>query len=67
MSARIVVAPDRCIGAGQCVLVDPEAFDQSDEDGLVVLLKETAETGEALARAREAVQVCPSRTLSLAE
>ena len=28
----------KCCGAGQCVLVAPEVFDQRDEDGAVVLL-----------------------------
>ena len=58
---------DRCVGAGQCVLTDPEAFDQSDEDGTVVVLRATPAGDEALKRARVAVEICPSRALSLAE
>lgn len=63
---RIVADLDRCIGAGQCVLTDPEVFDQSDEDGTVVLLDEHAREGN-LDRIREAVELCPSGALSLAE
>ncbi|GAA2706000.1 ferredoxin [Actinoplanes palleronii] len=64
---RIVANRDRCVGAGQCVLVDPDAFDQDDADGLVVLLRAEPHAGDELARAREAVNVCPGRALSLAD
>ena len=64
---RIVADLDRCVGAGQCVLTDPDAFDQSDEDGTVVVLRDTPADDEALKQARVAVEICPSRALSLAE
>jgi len=62
---RIVANTDVCVGAGQCVLTDPEVFDQ-DDDGLVVLLTGRPE-GDAARRAREAVLLCPSGALSVAE
>ena len=65
MSARIVADRDRCVGSGQCVLVDPEAFDQDDSDGLVVLVRAEPHAGDEIVRAREAVSVCPGRALSL--
>jgi ferredoxin len=61
---RIVADLDRCVGAGQCVLSDPAAFDQSDV-GTVVVLREQPPDDEALARAREAVHLCPSGALAL--
>ncbi|MFR0357687.1 ferredoxin [Streptomyces sediminimaris] len=64
---RIVADADRCVGAGQCVLTDPGTFDQSEEDGTVVVLQNTPADDEALERAREAVAICPSRALSLTE
>ena len=64
---KIVADTDRCVGAGQCVLTDPETFDQSDEDGTVVVLRDTPADEEALKHARMAVEICPSRALSLAE
>lgn len=67
MTTRIVVSEDRCIGAGQCVLVDPEAFDQDDTSGMVVVLRPDPLTDSQLALAREAINVCPGRTLSLEE
>ena len=35
---RIIADRNRCVGAGQCVLSAPDVFDQSDEDGRVVIL-----------------------------
>lgn len=67
MSLHIVANRERCVGAGQCVLVDPEAFDQDDADGLVLLLRAEPQAGDEIARAREAVNVCPGRALSLAD
>jgi ferredoxin len=61
---RIVADKDLCVGAGQCVLTDPGVFDQSDEDGTVVVL---VERPTDLEKAREAVHVCPSGALSLVE
>jgi ferredoxin len=62
---RIVANADRCVGAGQCVLVNPEAFDQNDEDGTVIVLRPNPESELDIARAKEAVNICPGRTLSL--
>ena len=64
---KIIADTGRCVGAGQCVLTDPDAFDQSDEDGTVVVLRDTPADDEAVKRARVAVEICPSRALSLAE
>jgi ferredoxin len=63
---RIVTDTGRCVGAGQCALTEPAVFDQSDEDGTVVLLTDEAE-GETLDRVREAVELCPSQAISLKE
>ncbi|TVT48596.1 ferredoxin, partial [Amycolatopsis rhizosphaerae] len=49
---------------GQCVLTDPDVFDQSDEDGTVVVL---VERPDDLEKVREAVHICPSQALSLVE
>ncbi|HEY0531613.1 MAG TPA: ferredoxin [Actinoplanes sp.] len=64
---KIVADLDRCVGAGQCVLTDPDAFDQSEEDGTVVVLQNTPADDEALKRARVATEICPSRALSLTD
>jgi ferredoxin len=62
---QIIANLERCVGAGQCVLVDPEAFDQNDQDGTVIVLRPHPQNALEIARAKEAVNVCPGRTLSL--
>jgi ferredoxin len=62
---RIKADTGVCVGSGQCVLTEPAVFDQGD-DGIVVLL--TDQPGDqAAARARSAVNLCPSRALSIVE
>ncbi len=61
---RISADRDVCIGSGQCVLTEPAVFDQSEEDGLVLLL--TDRPGEeAAGPVRQAVRLCPSQALSV--
>ncbi|VVJ24409.1 Ferredoxin [Amycolatopsis camponoti] len=63
---KIIADTGKCVGAGQCVLTEPELFDQSEDDGTVIVLNEQPE-GELVEKAREAVHVCPSQALSLQE
>ncbi|MEU9889379.1 ferredoxin [Sphaerisporangium album] len=61
---RIKADTDVCIGAGMCVLTAADVFDQSEEDGtVVVLLPEPPADKEGAVR--RAVQVCPSGALSI--
>ncbi|MFI6457958.1 ferredoxin [Streptosporangium amethystogenes] len=62
---RVNVNAQRCIGAGQCVLIAPEVFDQSDEGTVIVLVEDLDDSAQAVIR--EAVVACPSRSISLAE
>ena len=66
MTVQIKANRDTCIGAGQCVFADADAFDQ-DDDGIVLVIRPEPTTPDEIARAREAVQVCPSRSLTLTE
>jgi ferredoxin len=62
---RIQVDRDRCRGAGQCALNAPELFDQSEEDGTVVVLDE--QPPPALQeKARLAAALCPNSVIRLA-
>lgn len=61
---RIIADKDVCVGAGQCVLTDPATFDQSEEDGTVIVLAEHPADAQ---KAREAVHICPSQALSIEE
>ncbi|WP_425826708.1 ferredoxin [Streptomyces fractus] len=63
---KITVDEPKCCGAGQCVLVAPEVFDQRDEDGIVLLLDATPPQ-EQHAAVREAAQVCPAAAIAVEE
>jgi ferredoxin len=56
---------DVCISAGNCVMVADAVFDQ-DEDGIVVVLVADVPAGEE-EHAREAVRLCPSQALRIAD
>ncbi|MFG1944617.1 ferredoxin [Nonomuraea sp. NPDC048826] len=51
-----------CIGAGMCALTLPEVFDQSEDDGTVLLLQPVPPEGLE-EKARRAVTLCPSGAL----
>ncbi|MEV4015146.1 ferredoxin [Nonomuraea angiospora] len=63
---KVSVEADKCVAAGQCVLLAPEVFDQREEDGVVVLLDETP-AAEQHDTVREAAMVCPAAAILLAE
>ena len=60
---KVRVDPDRCIGAGQCVLRAPLVFDQH-QNGIVILLDDSP-AAELHAAVREAVDLCPSQAISI--
>ncbi|MCG5216388.1 ferredoxin [Streptosporangium sp. KLBMP 9127] len=61
---KVVIDEDKCCGAGQCVLIAPEVFDQRDEDGIVILLEsEPADDQHVLVR--EAAAVCPGAAIEV--
>ena len=53
-----------CIGAGMCALTVPDIFDQSEDEGTVVLLKDVPpqDLEDAV---RRAVTLCPSGAISI--
>lgn len=63
---KVTVDEDKCCGAGQCVMIAPEVFDQRDEDGIVMLL-EVAPGEEHHAAVREAAGVCPASAIRIEE
>ena len=63
---RVLVDLDLCCASGQCVLAVPEVFDQSDEDGVVVVLQ--PEPPAALwPKVRDAAARCPSSCIGVVE
>lgn len=63
---KITVDDEKCCGAGQCVLIAPEVFDQRDEDGIVVLL-DAAPAADRHEAVRESADVCPAAAIRLHE
>jgi len=63
---KITVDQDKCCGAGTCVLLAPDVFDQRDEDGIVVLLDE-APPQDLHDLVREAASVCPAAAIAVQE
>ncbi|MER5479254.1 ferredoxin [Streptomyces sp. NPDC002734] len=63
---KVTVDQGLCCGAGQCVLVAPEVFDQQEEDGRVVLLDPEPGEGHAAA-VREAAATCPTGAVRLVD
>ncbi|WP_200308932.1 ferredoxin [Streptomyces adelaidensis] len=61
---KVHVDEAKCCGAGQCVLIAPEVFDQRDEDGIVALLEPTPDLPHHAA-VREAAAVCPASAITL--
>ena len=62
---RITADREVCIQAGNCVMVADSIFDQ-DDDGIVVVLVDEVPAGEE-DKAREAVKLCPSQALTIAD
>lgn len=63
---KVTVYPEKCIGAGQCVMHAEEVFDQRDADGVVILLNEDPPT-ELADAVREAAAACPALAISIDE
>ncbi|MDP4507978.1 ferredoxin [Nonomuraea turcica] len=63
---KVIVDEVKCCGAGQCVLIAPEVFDQREDDGIVILL-EPEPGADQHAAVREAAAVCPAAAIELSE
>ncbi|MGV9778410.1 ferredoxin [Streptosporangium sp. NPDC003464] len=61
---KVTVDEAKCCGAGQCVLIAPEVFDQREEDGIVILL-DPEPGAEQHVLVREAAAVCPAAAIEL--
>lgn len=59
---KVDIDHEQCVGAGQCVLISPEVFDQSDEDGLVELL-DPSPAPELHGQVHQAALACPAAAI----
>jgi ferredoxin len=61
---KVIVDGVRCVGAGLCVWAVPEVFDQSEEEGTVILRDPSPP--ESLYRSVEEAQiVCPAQAITI--
>lgn len=59
---KVSIDRSKCVGAGQCVRVAPDVFDQDEKDGLVVLVD--AGPGEDIAAyVKKAALLCPAQAI----
>ncbi|MFD6281319.1 ferredoxin [Streptomyces sp. NPDC060209] len=63
---KITVDEEKCCGAGQCVLIAPEVFDQRDEDGIVILLDAAPATDQHQV-VHESAGICPAAAIHVHE
>lgn len=61
---KIGIHRHRCIAVGNCAALAPEVFDQSDEDGTVVVLDEAPPDHQS-ERVSEAALRCPASAIAL--
>ncbi|CAJ1581316.1 ferredoxin [[Mycobacterium] wendilense] len=59
---KVIVDQPKCVSAGNCVANAPEVFDQSEDDGSVILLDENP-PDELADAVREAVSACPAMAI----
>jgi ferredoxin len=63
---QVSVDTDRCCGSGNCVLIAPDVFDQTEDEGIVVL-REPEPLDELQPGVREAARVCPTEAIRFIE
>ncbi len=60
--ALITIYPDKCVGAGHCVVCAPDIFSQNEDDGVVILLDPNP-PADRLEAARAAARRCPTSAI----
>ncbi|MFJ2738275.1 ferredoxin [Streptomyces sp. NPDC087440] len=61
---RVEVERAKCVASGQCAMTAPAVFDQSEDDGTVVVL-DPAPPREAHGQARQAAAMCPGSAITV--
>jgi ferredoxin len=63
-AVRVAVDRDRCCASGQCVVLAPDAFEQSDDDGSAYPVRDEppAVLWESV---RDAAANCPTQAISI--
>lgn len=61
---RIVIDQEKCLHSGQCAYLQPELF-EIDDEGAPVILNDSPDTEALIAKARDAIDMCPAQAISL--
>lgn len=61
---RVIIHPDKCIGAGHCVSAADDIFGQDEDDGVVFLIEERPSTDRKEA-VKTAVRLCPVAAIEI--
>ena len=59
---EVEIDEELCVGAGNCVFLAPEVFDQREADGIVVLLQRFPPPDQH-ENVRKAARMCPSKAI----
>ncbi len=62
---RLTIDHDKCLSSGQCAYLQPELFELSD-DGTPSVLNDSPD-GDFIAKAKDAIEMCPAQAISLSE
>ena len=62
---KLIIDPEKCLNSGQCAYLQPELFEMDDDGAPVVLNKHP--DGDLIAKANDAIEMCPSQAISLLE
>jgi len=60
---RLIIDHDKCLNSGQCAYMQPELFKLDDDDAPVVIV-ESPQGEELIAKAEDAILMCPSQAIS---
>jgi ferredoxin len=60
---RIVIDQEKCLNSGQCAYLQPELFELND-DGAPVVLVASPDSEALIAKAQDAIDMCPSQAIS---
>ena len=62
---KLMIDQEKCVNSGQCAYMQPELF-ELDADGAPHVLHSTP-TGDLIAKANDAIQMCPAQAISMRE